>query len=301
MTDRYDVVIVGGGAAGLNAALVLARARRSVAVVDGGSPRNAPAGHLHGFLSRDGLPPAELLRAGREEVAGYGGDLVDDVVSTLRPDRLVELASGRVLAARRVLVATGLTDELPEIPGVRERWGHDVLHCPYCHGWEVRDRPLAVLGTSPRSPHQALLVRQWSADLVYFPHTAEPAREDAERMRARGIRIVPGKVDEVVVEGDRVRAVRLADGTEVAREAVFVGPRFVPKDGVLAAAGCARAESGFVAVDGTGRTSVPWLWAAGNVVDPAAQLITAASDGARAAADINLDLVLEPDQEADAA
>jgi thioredoxin reductase len=133
MSD-YDVVVVGGGPAGLSAALVLARARRRVVVVDAGAPRNAPAAHMHGFLSRDGSSPRELLAAGRAEVAGYGGSLLQDTVVGLAPGFHVRLAGGSALRARRIVVATGLRDELPDIPGVRERWGRDLLHCPYCHG-----------------------------------------------------------------------------------------------------------------------------------------------------------------------
>ena len=145
-----DIVVVGGGAAGLSAALVLVRARRMVVVVDAGAPRNAPAAHMHGFLTRDGMPPRELLAAGRAEVSGYGGRLIDDTVVAIEPGFHVRLASGAHLRTRRVLVATGLRDELPDIPGVRERWGRDLLHCPYCHGYEVRDQPLGVLGAPPR-------------------------------------------------------------------------------------------------------------------------------------------------------
>ncbi|MFD5500772.1 FAD-dependent oxidoreductase, partial [Streptomyces sp. NPDC127061] len=143
----YDVV--GGGAAGLSAALVLARARRRVAVVDGGGPRNAPAAHMHGFLSRDGMSPADLLAVGRAEVAGYGVDLFEGRVDQIAPGFSVRLEGGAVLGARRVVVATGLRDELPVIPGVRERWGRDLLFCPYCHAYEVRDQPIGVLGTHP--------------------------------------------------------------------------------------------------------------------------------------------------------
>ena len=149
-TTSYDVVVVGGGAAGLSAALVLGRARRRVAVIDAGAPRNAPAAHMHGFLSRDGMPPADLLAAGRAEVTGYGVELIEDKVAAIEPGFHVRLAGGRVLQARRILVATGLSDELPEIPGVRDRWGRDLLHCPYCHGWEVRDQPIGVLGHPAR-------------------------------------------------------------------------------------------------------------------------------------------------------
>src|SRR5688500_1864416 len=176
--DEFDVVVVGGGAAGLNAALVLARARRRVVVVDAGDPRNAPAAHMHGFLSRDGMSPAQLLEVGRAEVAAYGGELVADRVARVDEGFTVHLAGGRALRARRVLVATGLRDELPDIPGLWERWARDVLHCPFCHGYEVRDRPLGVLGTL----HLGLLLPQWSGDVVFFPHRTALSADEREQL-----------------------------------------------------------------------------------------------------------------------
>jgi thioredoxin reductase len=235
--NEYDVVVIGGGAAGLSAALVLARARRHVAVVDAGRPRNAPAAHMHGFLGSDGRPPAELLAAGRREVAGYGGHLVSGTVTGITPaagggPRFdLALADGSSFRARRVLVTTGLCDDIPDIPGVRERWGRDLLHCPYCHGYEVRDQPLGVLGGNPEAVSHAHLIRQWS--------------------------------------------------------------RFVPNDDLLAGLGCVRHDTGWVAVDAGGRTSVAGLWAAGNAADPRAQVITAAGEGSAAAIAINNDLVDE--------
>ena len=170
--NSYDVVIIGGGAAGLSAALVLSRARRRVLVVDSGAPRNAPAAHMHGFLSRDGMPPGDLLAAGREEVRGYGGTITTGVVSDVvrsQPGRFhVLLADGERVSTRRLLVATGLRDELPDIPGLRDRWARDVLHCPYCHGWEVRDQPLGVLWNGPETVRYAQIVRQWTDDVVLF-------------------------------------------------------------------------------------------------------------------------------------
>src|SRR5690348_2425256 len=151
--NEYDVAVVGGGAAGLSAALVLTRARRRVAVIDAGEPRNGPASAMHGFLSCDGTAPGDLLARGRDEVTTYGGHLLAGTVTDVRPREgdgfALTLADGTALGARRVLVTTGLRDEIPDIPGLRERWGRDVLHCPYCHGYEVRDQPLGVLGGSP--------------------------------------------------------------------------------------------------------------------------------------------------------
>ena len=289
----YDVVVVGAGTAGLNAALVLGRAWRRVAVVDAGEPRNAPAAEAHGFLTRDGTPPAELLAAGRREVASYGVQLVDGRVERIDHGYYVRMAGGDVLRARRVLVATGLRDELPEIPGIAQRWGRDVLHCPYCHGYEVRDQPIGVLGGGDGAVHQALLLGQWSPDVVLFAHTDALSAEARERLAARDVRVVDGAVSGLLVGEDRLRGVRLESGETVARTALFVPPVFVPRDDLLAGLGCATGEDGWVTVDETGRTSVYGVWAAGNVTTFKAQLVTAAAAGAVAAIAINGDLVEE--------
>lgn len=289
---RYDVVIVGGGAAGLSAALVLGRARRRVAVVDAGAPRNAPAAHMQGFLSRDGLPPAELLAIGRTEVRAYGVALIEDQVVGLEPGFVIRLASGDVVNGRRILLATGVRDELPDLPGLRERWGRDLLHCPYCHGWEVRDQRLGVLGTRPDAVQHALLVRQWSDDVVFFAHTLDLDEAELERLQAGGVRIVHGIVTRLAVQDDRLTGVQLEDGQVVARDAVFIRPVNVPHaDGLSAGLGCAIDSAGFVLVDPTGRTTASGVWAAGNVVDPRFQVITAAGAGSAAAIAINADLV----------
>lgn len=290
----YDVVVIGGSAAGLSAALVLTRARRRVAVVDSGRPRNAPAAHMQGFLSRDGLPPSELVAIGRAEVEGYGGHLVaDEVVDVVRQESsfVVRLASGTVLGARRVLVATGLRDEIPDVPGARERWGRDLLHCPYCHGYEVRDQPLGVLGRGAETVLHALLVRQWSDDVVLFTHGGEVSHAEREQLAARGIEVVETPVARLVVEDDALSGVETEDGCVVARSAVFVRPRFVPHHDLLLALGCETDEAGWPQADVTGRTSVAGLWVAGNVANPRAQVITAAGEGSSAAIAINNDLV----------
>lgn len=289
----YDVVVVGAGAAGLNAALLLGRARRKVAVIDAGEPRNAPAAQMTGFLSRDGLPPSVLLELGRAEIASYGVQLIRGRVEQIDHGFYVRMVGGPVLKARRILVATGLRDELPDIPGVRERWGKDVLHCPYCHAYEVRDQPLAVLGTHPGAVHQALLLRQWSDDVVFFPHTLDLTAQDRERLEARGLRFVEGEIEHLVVDGDRLRGIELTDGRAVPRAAAFVFPRAVPHDELLTHLGCAKGDNGWVVTDRTGRTGVPGVWAAGNVIDPRAQVVAAAGMGSTAAFALNADLLEE--------
>jgi thioredoxin reductase len=291
-TDTYDVAIMGGGAAGLSAALVLGRARRRVVVIDAGQPRNAPAEHMQGFLSRDGLPPAELLAVGRDEVRRYGVELVDDRVVAARPGFELALAGGRRLQARQVLLATGAVDELPDVEGARERWGRDLLHCPYCHGWEVRDQQIGVLGTGPASVDHAHLLRQWSDDVILFTHTSPITPADRATLAARGVRVVDGTVARLVVSDDRLEAVKLANGPCVSRDALFIRPALRAHPGGPAAAlGCELLDGGLVRTAPDGRTSVPGVWAAGNATNPRAQVITAAGEGSAVAIAINTELV----------
>ena len=197
LMGTYDVIVIGGGAAGLNGALLLARSRRTVAVIDAGMPRNAPAAGVHGLLGHDGVPPSELLERGRAEVLRYGGHVVTDNVTNVTPDDdqfVVSLADHRSMTARRILVTAGLVDELPDIPGLRERWGRDVLHCPYCHGWEVRDQRIGVLANGPRSVHQALLFRQLSDEITYFTNATPLTDEEAKHFEARGIAVIDTRI-----------------------------------------------------------------------------------------------------------
>ena len=298
-----DVAVVGGGLAGLGAALTLGRARRSVLVVDAGHPRNAPAAHMHGYLTRDGENPLEMLRMGREEVRGYGGRVIDGtVVSIARVEdgrfRLTT-AEGRSHHARRVLVTTGLVDEYPDLPGLRERWGRDVVHCPFCFGWELRERALGVLGTSPVAVMQALMWRQWSSDVVLFLHTApEPSAEQSRRLAARDIAVIPGEVAAIESDDDRVTGVRLASGKVHPREAVVISPWFEARHDLLVPLGATLVEhpAGIgrqVQADASGFTGVPGVWVAGNVLDVTAGVMQSAASGVTAAAALNADLTLE--------
>ncbi|MCZ2830507.1 NAD(P)/FAD-dependent oxidoreductase [Modestobacter sp. VKM Ac-2986] len=313
MDEQYDVVVVGGGPAGLSGALALSRARRSVLVVDGGAPRNAPAGQVHNYLGREGTPPGELLATGRAEVASYGGAFRTGEVlgADVVPGGFVlRLADGGPVRARRLLVTTGLVDELPAVPGVRELWGSDVLHCPYCHGWEVRDRAIGVLSTGPFGAHQALMWRQWSADVTLFLHTGpEPTDEEWEQLAARGVSVVSGEVAELECTGDRLSGVRLAGGRVVARDAVVVAPRFTARSAVLGSLGLVAADlemaghviGSAVPADPNGLTAVPGVYVAGNVTDLRAQVISSAAAGLNTGAMINADLITEDTRTAVAA
>ncbi|MFM9609166.1 NAD(P)/FAD-dependent oxidoreductase [Streptomyces niveiscabiei] len=300
-----DAVVIGGGAAGLNGALILARSRRSVVVIDSGSPRNAPAEAVHGLLALDGTPPSEILRRGREQVRQYGGRVVFGEVVSAEPAApsadgdlrfTVTLADGRGITARRVLVATGLTDVLPEVPGLAEHWGHSVLHCPYCHGWEVRDEAIGILATGPASINHAYLFRQLTEDLTYFTHGTDLDEDSRARFAARGIRVVDTPVTEVVSdEGGALAGVRLADGQVVARRVIAVAAPMQARTQGLEGLGLPVLDlpkgRGFASgTDGT--TEVPGVWVAGNVTDLVAQVGASAAAGALAGADINRTLAL---------
>ncbi|HWO67008.1 MAG TPA: NAD(P)/FAD-dependent oxidoreductase [Umezawaea sp.] len=291
-----DAVVVGGGAAGLSGALMLARSRRSVVVIDSGSPRNAPADGVRGLLGLDGTPPAELLRKGREEVRRYGGAVVTGEVTSAGggdPHFTVTLADGRTLAARRVLVATGVRDELPDVPGLAEHWGRGVVHCPYCHGWEVRDEPIGVLAVGPASVHHALLFRQLTDDLVYFTRGTDLDEDTRGRFAARGIRVVDAPVTEVVAADDGgVAGVRLGDGQVVPRRVLAVVTTTTARTEGLDGLGLPLAETGHRFASGpAGTTAVPGVWVAGNATDPTAQVGASAAAGALAGAHINAVLV----------
>ncbi|WP_335972279.1 MULTISPECIES: NAD(P)/FAD-dependent oxidoreductase [Streptomycetaceae] len=294
----WDVVVVGGGAAGLSAALTLARVRRSVLVVDSGEPRNAPAERtgVHGLLGREGVSPLELLRTGRAEVASYGGRVVAGRVTRIvrDGDGFDVRAEGARVRARRLLVATGLVDELPDVPGLAERWGRDVHHCVYCHGWEVRDTAIGVLGAF----HQALMFRQVSDDVTLF---RDPGTElsDAqwEQLAGLGVAVVDGPVAGLRIDGeDRLSGVRLASGPVVPVRHLAVMPYLAARASFLDGLGLALRDHPMgvgrqLAVDAAGFTGVPGIWAAGNVSDLVANVAAAAAAGVAAAAAITMDLV----------
>lgn len=307
----YDAIVIGGGAAGLSGALMLGRSRRSVLVVDSGKPRNAPADGVHGFLTRDGVPPAELVASGRAEVGDYGGHVFDGEVTTITGDPesgfTVGLAGGESSTARRLLVTTGLVDELPGIPGLAERWGRDLLHCPYCHGWEVRDQAIGILAVNKWALHQAQMFRQLSGDIVLFLNDSViPDDDERAELIARGIALVEGKVAAVESGGDAITGVRLEDGSVIERQALAVMPRFVARAEFLGDLGLVpephpMGVGEYIPADENGLTSVPGVWAAGNVTNLMASVVASAAAGSMAGAQINADLIAEETRAAVAA
>jgi thioredoxin reductase len=272
---RYDAVVVGAGSAGLSAALVLGRSRRRVLILDGGEPRNAPSSGAHGFFTRDGAPPKELLRIGREQLTPYEG--VQYRRAKVRKAGgasgafEVVLEDGSAVFARRLILATGVSDELPDRPGFSELWGRGVYHCPYCHGWEVRDRPLAVLNSGAGAVERAVLIRNWSRDLVLL--TDGPAGLDEKsRQRLSGL-------------GVSVREGR----STLAREGLFYVPPQSQRSELAEAMGCdlvRMPRALVVKSDPTTReTSVPGVYAAGDVTGtgPLQSVPLAAASGAAAA------------------
>lgn len=310
LEEGVDVVIVGAGAAGLGAALALGRARRSVLVVDDGTPRNAPAERSHAFLTRDGAPPSEIVEIGRDEAKGYGVHFRQGRATTAERATggfRVRLDDGGEVHGRRLLITTGLTDELPEIEGLREQWGKGVLHCPYCHGWEVRDRAIGVIGTNPMAVHAALLWRQWSKDVTLFRHTAPTLTDEQhERLAARDVRVVEEAVVAVGSVDGAVSKVCLEGRQPFPVDAVVVGTTMTARSKLLEDLGLetepmevrGHVVGHKVPVGPMGATSVPGVYAAGNVTDPSAQIIAAAAAGNAAGGGINADLV---EEETDAA
>jgi thioredoxin reductase (NADPH) len=251
-------------------------------VVDAGSPRNAGADHLHNYLGREDTRPAELLEIGREEVGRYGVEVRPGRVSSAARTGTgfdLGLDDGSSVSSRRLVLATGVVDVLPDIPGLQERFGRDVLHCPYCHGWEVADTPLGIVASGPEYVERALLFRQWSDDVVILLNgQPAPQGEDAEHLVARGIDVVPGEVSRVVVEDDVLAGVELVGGERVDRSGLVVTTVPVADTTLL---------------DAVGGPQTPGVAVVGNAATPFGVLITSAADGMTAGAMLNHELVLE--------
>lgn len=304
-----DVAIVGGGASGLAAALQLGRQRRSVIVVDAGEPRNAPAAHMHSYLGHEGLAPSEFAALAREEVRSFGVEILADRVERVSRAEdgrfLLDLGGGHSVVARRVLAATGVRDELPAVEGLAEHWGTDVVSCPFCHGYEIRDQRIVQVLTHPAGLHQAALFRHLSSDFTLVVHDGAAIEPDALDLLARGgVNVVEGTISRVAAgEDGRVAAIELSDRRRIETDAIVVGTRFTTRIEPFAEIGLRAQEhpSGlgeFIEADAAGATSVPGLYAAGNLTDPSRQVLPSAADGSRVAAMIAMSLAEEDLQEA---
>jgi thioredoxin reductase len=297
VVDEFDVVVVGAGAAGLAAGLTLARALRSVVLFDGGDTRNSRADHSHGILGLDGLSPTDLSSQGRDEVERFGGVVRPGVVTgaefRANGTFVITTASGERVACRQVLVASGVRDEIPTVPGVLDLWGDRVVICPYCDGWEARGSDIAILGTGPKSVYQAHLLRQWSDRVTLFTNGVVSLGEnDASRLAGRGIRVVESTIDAIRRHHDGV--VLITGQSQYECDVVFTAPRPLPDNSVFTALGAELVETAtgrLPVVDSRGATSLPGLWAAGNAVNPSLKYSTALGAGMDTATHINEALV----------
>ncbi len=298
--ETCDVVVVGGGPAGLNAALVLGRSRRRVVVLDAGRPRNAAAPHSHGFLTRDGAPPLDILAEGRRELAAYGVDIRDlEVTHIAASDEgiLVTLQDGALLATRKLLLATGVRDVLPDLPGLAPLYGTSIHHCPYCDGWENRDRAVAVYGGPDEASGLALSLLTWTRDLVVCTDGRRLTAAAKARLQTAGI---PARTEKIVrLEGrdGRLSSIVFAKGDALSRHAMFFNTGQGQRSQLAAQLGCRFTRTGHVRCDRKGRTGVPHLFIAGDANGDVQFVIVAAAEGAKAAVAINKELQ-EQDQAA---
>lgn len=301
--ESYHVVVVGGSWAGLAAAIQLGRARRRVLVVDAGKPRNRFARSSHGFLGQDGRSPADILNTFREQVLAYPSVRIrtgeaSDARRSGDGEFVVELASGESLGAQRLVLATGIVDELPAIPGMVERWGVSVLHCPYCHGYEVADGRLGVLATNEMAVHQAMLLPDWSRNVTLFTNgTLELNPDQQATLAARGVQVETREVESLEGTAPELAGVRLRDGTVVELDALFTASRTHIASPLAERLGCDFGEGPFgpiVWTDARKETSVPGVFCAGDAARAPHSATWAAADGATAGVSAHQSLVFAP-------
>ncbi|GAC47891.1 NAD(P)/FAD-dependent oxidoreductase [Gordonia aichiensis] len=303
-TPCIDTLVIGGGPAGLAAAIALARSLRSVTVIDSGHQRNASAQGAHNVLGREGIAPLELLRAGRREAESYGAQLISgEVKSVTRVVSGTDVAFDAILAdestvrARRLLLASGVVDELPDVDGLAPLWGRDVLHCPYCHGYEVRGARIGILGTGSSAMHQTLLFRQLSPHVALIDQGMPPLSDDERaQLGALGVDLVAGRVRQLATTtSGRLRAAKFDDGRELELDTLVVAPRFVARTALYESLGgdpTTTSAGVYIPTKMGGQTPLTGVWAAGNCADPMAMVGASAAAGTQAGAMINADLAM---------
>jgi thioredoxin reductase len=294
----YDVVIVGAGSAGLSAALALGRARRKVLVLNGGAPRNAPTNASHNFFTRDGTPPGELLKIGLEQLKPYGTEVQSHNAEAIKKNKDVfelTLDNGQRVGSRKIILATGVVDVLPDIPGFRELWGKNIHHCPYCHGWEVRDRPLAVYAQGELGYQFAVMIRHWSKDLVVCSNGDAPfSNEQRQHLKHLHHEVIETPIQHLETGEDGLRAIIFRDGRRLEREHIFMRPPHQQRSPLASQLGCVMSDDGlYVKVDAKGETSVPGVYAAGDMAGQMHAVSQAVASGTLAGAMLNHALVFE--------
>lgn len=296
---HYDVIIIGGSFAGLSAAMQLARARRRVLLIDAAKPRNRYAAHAHGFLGQDGVPPHEIVATARAQLARYPtvAFLDGEAVQAQPQDGGfgIVMADGKQVRGARLILATGMRDELPPLPGLAERWGQTVLHCPYCHGYEVAGNPLGVLAAHPMSAHQAMMLPDWGPTTYFTQDQFEPSAEDAQHLAARGVHIERTPVVALLGAAPGLDGVVLADGREAPLRALFVASRAHMASPLADQLGCAFDEGPLgpvIRVDDLKQTTVPGVYAAGDASTPMSNATLASASGVMAGVCAHRSLVM---------
>jgi len=295
---RHDAIIIGGSFAGLSAATYIARTRRSVCIIDTGSPRNRFAAHSHGFLTQDGSEPGAMLATARSQVAAYPtASFIEGEASSaaIAPDGFsVKLATGEVMESARLVLAFGISDDLPAIPGLVERWGKSVLHCPYCHGYEFSGRRLGVLNLSPMSLQHAMLIAEWGPTTLYLNGASEPDDAALAQLQKRGVAIERAPVGALRGEGTELSAIELTDGRMSGVDALYLGPRTRLNSEIADQLGCETEEGTFgriIRTDAQKGTTVPGVYAAGDITRSVHNVTWASADGVMAGMALHRSLV----------
>jgi thioredoxin reductase len=296
-SDLYDVIVVGGGPAGLSAALLLGRSRRKVVVCDAGNPRNARSEAMHGFLSRDGTNPAEFLSSARDEVKRYGVEIRDDTVMGASGCEIgfdVELLSGVRLRTRKLLLATGVVDRVPQIEGIDQLYGKSIHHCPYCDGWEYADAPIAVYGSGHAGFGLALGMKTWTKDVVLCSNgPAKLSGKEREQLARHGIEVQDKCISRLEGTAGKLERIVFDDGTSITRRAIFFNTGNVQRSSLPGTIGCSLTQKGAVRTTRGQRSSVKGVWVCGDAAEDTQYVIVAAAEGAKAAMGINKELQQE--------